>query len=163
MKKIVFFYGRFVSLLTMVILIAAVMFTVPRIWGWEPLIVMSGSMEPAIPAGSVLFMNSKVRSAEPGDIITFDLNAGEGRERNLVTHRVSRMEGSRYITKGDYNEQEDFVPVEPAQVLGNYLFHIPYAGWIISKLNRQFLLALAVWLLLFHILSILLNSIFSEE
>lgn len=163
MKKIVLFYGRFVLLLTLAILIFAGVFTVPRIWGWEPLIVMSGSMEPTIPAGSVLFMNTWERDAETGDIITYYLETDKVGTGTLVTHRVVRSERSHYITKGDHNEQEDFVPVSYEQVLGTYLFYIPHAGWFISKLNRRLLIAAAFWLLLLNIVSILLNSMVQEE
>ncbi len=158
MKRIVSLYGRLVSLLTLVILIFAGIFTIPGVWGWEPLVVMSGSMEPAIPTGSVLFMNTWERDAEVGDIITYYLEADEEETRTLVTHRVVRSERSQYITKGDRNEQEDFIPVSCEQVLGTYLFHIPQAGWIFSKLDRKLLIMAAFWLLLLNIMSILFSS-----
>lgn len=163
MKRIVSFYGRSVSLMTMLVLLAAGIFMIPRLWGWEPLIVMSGSMEPTIPTGSVLFTDTGHRDAMEGDIITYYLDRGWDEAKKLVTHRVVRAEqtaeGVYYITKGDSNAQEDFVPVSSNQVTGIYVFHIPKAGWIMSKLDRRLLITAALWLLLLNIFGIVFNSI----
>lgn len=163
MKRVVSFYGRILSLVTVLVMLGAGFFMVPRLWGWEPLIVMSGSMEPTIPTGSVLFTNTGRREPTTDDIITYHLESGEEKAAKLVTHRVVRLEnrseGIVYITKGDANQQEDFVPVRENQITGVYVFHVPKVGWFMSKFDRKLLITAAFWLLLLNILGILLNSI----
>lgn len=163
MKRVVSFYGRILSLVTVLVMLGAGFFMVPRLWGWEPLIVMSGSMEPTIPTGSVLFTNTGKWEPMTDDIITYHLESGEEKAAKLVTHRVVRLEnqseGIVYITKGDANQQEDFVPVRENQITGVYVFHVPKVGWFMSKFDRKLLITAAFWLLLLNILGILLNSI----
>ena len=51
------------------------------------LAVASGSMEPTIPAGSLIVVAAK-NNYIPGDIISFNEVAGN----SVVTHRISRIE-----------------------------------------------------------------------
>lgn len=136
---------------------------IPRLWGWEPLVVLSGSMEPTISTGSVLFVDVNNKDAEPGEIITYHLGENADDHDKIVTHRLARMEGNQYITKGDFNEQEDFVPVKAEQIVGTYLFHIPKVGWIISKLDQKLLITAAIWLLLLNIFGVIGNSMIDVE
>ena len=163
MRKIVSFYGKIVSFVTILLLVFAGTFMIPRLWGWEPLIVMSGSMEPTIPTGSVLFVDTNSKNAEPGEIITYRLETNADNHDRMVTHRMVRTENDQYITKGDSNNQEDFVPVKAEQIVGTYLFHIPKAGWIISRLDRKLLITAAVWLLLLNVFGVVWNSMVDVE
>lgn len=163
MKRVVSWYGRILSLITFLVLFSAGFFMIPRLWGWEPLIVLSGSMEPTIPTGSVLFTDTGKREPMADDIITYQLEQGREKEAKLVTHRVVRLEQRSeeivYITKGDANQQEDFVPVRENQITGTYVFHVPKVGTFMSKFDRKLLITAAFWLLLLNILGILWNSI----
>lgn len=163
MKRVVSWYGRILSLIMFLVLFSAGFFMIPRLWGWEPLIVQSGSMEPTIPTGSVLFTDTGKREPIADDIITYQLEQGREKEAKLVTHRVVRLEQRSeeivYITKGDANRQEDFVPVREDQITGIYVFHVPKVGTLMSKFDRKLLITAAIWLLLLNILGILWNSI----
>lgn len=70
----------------MLILIAVVAvcvpMTLPRLLGYEVYVVVSGSMEPAIPVGSALYVESvPPEEVEVGDVIAFyDRGA-------VITHR----------------------------------------------------------------------------
>lgn len=172
MRRIVSFYGKIVSFITILVLVFAGIFMIPRLWGWKPFVVLSGSMEPAIPTGSVLFTDTYRHDAGIGEIITYKLDGISGESDTLVTHRVVRViEKSEeqesmetlFITKGDSNEQEDLVPAAASQVIGTYLFHIPKVGWIISKLDRKLLITAAFWLLLLNVFGILFHSLFDLE
>ena len=57
--------------------------TVPRFMGYEIYNVVSGSMEPEIPVGSILY----VKRAEPEEIIPGDVIAFR-RDGSVITHRV---------------------------------------------------------------------------
>ena len=118
--------------IVIVLLLAAVLiFFAPR-FGWQVDTVLSGSMEPAIPTGSILVSRTVASdSINVGDIITF---SGSGRDR-FITHRVTaidRTNGIVFTTKGDANNAEDPYPVPAENVVGKVLVHIPFLGFIFS-------------------------------
>jgi len=90
----------------------------PSAFGIRPAIVLSGSMSPAFEAGDVIFLK---KTKEPdklnvGDVACY-LYSGKA-----TTHRViERFEAEgkpRYIMKGDYNNVEDRLAVDPEQIQG---------------------------------------------
>ncbi len=99
-------------------------------------VVMSGSMEPAIPTGSLVISSRIVKSSyEVGDIIIY-----RDDQQNIL-HRIVSIEED-YITKGDANENEDFLPVSYEQIVGHYLFHIPYLGYLWKMIQEHVLFIL---------------------
>ena len=89
----------------------------PMLAGYRPVVVLSGSMEPAFPVGSVIYYKAaSFEQIQEGDPITF--HAGEA--GSLVTHRVvEKQELSRdFITRGDANETADPNPVSYDRVAG---------------------------------------------
>ena len=120
------------SVLLVLILTIGVIF-VPKFFGIEPMIVLSGSMEPTYHVGSLLY----VKDANPdeikeGDPITFYIS-----DDTLVTHRVVEVDtvNKQYTTKGDANETIDGAPVFFDQVLGTPVFNIPKLGYLGDKLS----------------------------
>ena len=121
-----------------VILLAALMFVLSALimlgsifkndkqlapWGTGFFTIISGSMEPAIPAGSIVFAREvAAEEIKTGDIITyFAVNGGT----EVVTHRVKDITGdSRFITRGDANNTDDS-PISYEQVIGRVMFKIP--------------------------------------
>ena len=85
--------------------------------------VLSGSMEPAIKTGGLIFTDKKQKKPEPGDVIMYRLRD------SLVTHRVIRKENGLYVTRGDANEKEDPYFVHPDQIEGTVVFSIPFLGY----------------------------------
>lgn len=84
----------------------------PGLFGIRPYVVYSGSMEPEIQTGAVVFTKVEKLSPEKGDIITF-------RNRDtVITHRVVKKQNGTWITKGDANKTADPVPVEESQIIG---------------------------------------------
>src|SRR5262245_45130457 len=83
-------------------LIAGVL--VPRIAGGTPYTVLTGSMKPRLPPGTLIVVRPS-HNIQIGDIITFQLRPGES---EVATHRVigvgTSVGGERvYVTKGDAN------------------------------------------------------------
>ncbi|MEE1078912.1 MAG: signal peptidase I [Agathobacter sp.] len=120
------------TVLLVLILTIGVIF-VPKFFGIEPMIVLSGSMEPTYHVGSLLY----VKDANPdeikeGDPITFYIS-----DDTLVTHRVVEVDtvNKQYTTKGDANETIDGAPVFFDQVLGTPVFNIPKLGYLGDKLS----------------------------
>jgi len=97
-------------------------------------IVESGSMEPRIHLGSVIF----IRDVNPnfikkGDIITYKKND------ILVTHRVIEIDNEgdlKFKTKGDASEDADSGLISKEQVVGKFLFTIPLFGYIVVNLKK---------------------------
>ena len=81
---------------------------VPQFLGYETYDIISGSMAPSIPVGSLIFVQpAEGVDIEEGDVIAF---RSEG---SVVAHRVTAnnvIEGT-LNTKGDANSEEDFTAV----------------------------------------------------
>lgn len=145
MKRLSLIFGKLVSALTALAILAAAVFLVPGFWGIRPFVVLSGSMEPAVPTGSVAFVRMGDRDGSVGEIITYRL--GEGENAPLITHRIVGIEDGCFITRGDANETADQVPVRPDQVEGTFLFHIPMAGYALAGWGPQAAWTAAAWLM----------------
>ena len=92
--------------------------------------VQTGSMEPAINTGDLIFVK-KENSYEVGDVITFQSGSGDGGK--VITHRIEAMnEDGTYVTKGDANSVSDVDVVSKENVIGKYFFRIMYVGYIIN-------------------------------
>lgn len=110
-------------ILAVLVLIAAALL-VPNLLGYKSLAVLSGSMEPEIPVGSIVYAKG-VDAGElaVGDVITYRLNGD-----TLVTHRIEEIdpESQEIITKGDANENSDGAPVSFSSIVGRVAFHLPF-------------------------------------
>lgn len=111
------------------ILLGVIAFCLPiaiaRLQGKEVYNVVSGSMEPAIPVGSVIFVEpAEPSSIEEGDVIAFN-SAG-----TVISHRVvrNRIVEGEFITKGDANKEEDMNPVKYQELIGRVSRHYPVVG-----------------------------------
>lgn len=118
-------------------LLAAGILVVPGFFGMETGIVRSGSMEPAIKTGSLVYIKKNASPVETGDVIAFT------RAGVTVAHRVVRVdeETDCVITRGDHNESPDISPVPLDQVEGKVVFQLPVAGYCAAWLetHRKFL------------------------
>ena len=91
---------------------------------YEP--VFTGSMEPAIPVGSIVVIKPvDPESLKEGDIICFKLS-----EPTSITHRIVNITNEGFITKGDANEDPDQWIVKRENVIGKAIFTIPYIGYL---------------------------------
>ncbi len=123
--------------------------------GFAARVVLSGSMEPAIPTGAVVFTLSQASYYE-GDVITYQTIGNSV----PTTHRVVSVEegtlGNLHTTRGDANDVDDFNRVRQNSIYGKVLFHIPYLGFILdfAKTSIGFLLLVG-----FPILFIIIEEI----
>ena len=137
---------RILGLCCAIILVAMLIALVllPRLMGWLPLTVLSGSMEPAIPVGSQVVVDrveteEELANITTGDVITF---MPEPDDPTLVTHRVIsqgiRGEGDIALkTRGDANDADDPGTVTLQQIRGVSRYHVPYVGYVASLLDAQ--------------------------
>ena len=122
------------SILLVTVILLCLPLTLPRILGLTVYTVVSGSMEPAIPVGSLVYVK-EVEAAEvqEGEIIAFYSASGSGA---VITHRVvkNQIVSGKFITKGDANETEDAMPIAYELLVGKVVLHIPVLGKILSIL-----------------------------
>lgn len=104
----------------------------------RPAVVLSGSMEPEIETGSLLFVNTNEKSAKTGDIIAFQAGAAQ------VSHRVVEVTSDGYVTKGDANETRDLSTVTEDRVIGVVFLWIPKLGYALKWLSSVSGMILAV-------------------
>lgn len=115
-----------------VLVILALLLLGGRLVGLQMYTVLSGSMEPEYPVGSLIYVRSvDPGELKPGDVITYRQNG------TLVTHRILEVTSEgRFRTKGDANNTADASPVAAEQVLGSPVFSIPGLGYVAQFLKR---------------------------
>ena len=112
------------------LILACIPLTLPKAFGFQMYTVISGSMEPAIPTGSLVY----VRYEEPDtivkdDVIAFYSNNADG---SIITHRVVSNSPAmgQFITKGDANEEKDMNPIPYNNYIGKVKLSVPVVGGI---------------------------------
>ena len=100
---------------------------VPDFFGYKPFIVLSGSMEPSIMTGDMVFVKeTDPDSLKVGDVIAYKSGSA------VVTHRIVEVKSengeTRYVTQVDANNAADQGMVKPADVEGIYQRRIAGAG-----------------------------------
>lgn len=104
---------------------------VPKIAGGRPYTVLTGSMRPHYPPGTLIVVKPKPADLiEVGEVITYQVRSGQA---DVITHRVVEITHApngelRFITRGDANGRDDD-PVRPVQVRGVLWYSIPYLGF----------------------------------
>lgn len=126
------------AVLGVLVLLAILTVGVPAALGAQPYSVLTGSMRPGIPPGSLIAVRAvPFEDIRIGDIVTYQLESGKPA---VVTHRVvGRTEagdGERMLTtRGDANDIADAAPVREVQVRGVVVYAVPLLGYPGSILN----------------------------
>ena len=132
MRKIIENTGFWLSTALCVLLFAVL---IAQLFGIHRYIVVSGSMEPSLYAGDIVFVNSNVEfeNVKIGDVIIFQY---EG--KNII-HRVVDevwIEGEKYLkTKGDNNKSADGYLTTKYNFCGVSVCQIPKIGFLIDYEN----------------------------
>ena len=120
------------TICVVLLILAAFPCTLPRIFGIEIYGILTGSMDPACPTGSLVYVKSvNPESLQEKDIVTFQ-------KGNLViTHRVVKndVQKEELITKGDANNANDIQPVAYKQIKGKVALTVPLLGYLALRLN----------------------------
>lgn len=127
-----------VALLGATLLLAAVCLVLPKALGAVPLTILSGSMAPAMPPGTLAVVRPlDATRARVGDVLTYQPVPDDP---TLVTHRVVAVSRNadgvvRLTMQGDANRDVDPDPVGAPQVRGSVVYAVPYVGWVTTWLN----------------------------
>lgn len=115
------------------------------VFGYRFYNVLTPSMTPTIPVGSMVFVKMvDTTELTEGDIITYSTSVDGS---IVLTHRINRIlsseDGLHFMTKGDANEVEDLEPVSAAEVIGRVNLIIPYLGSIMAYIQGNLILVIA--------------------
>ena len=142
------------NVLMVLVLAACLSLVIPKALGYDAYVVVSGSMEPSIPVGSLVYSHKiDPASLQKGDVIVF---VDPARSTTPITHRVVANDtaAGAVTTKGDANEREDVNPATYDNIIGKVAAHVPRVGFIAAMLTSKAgkiitgLLLLEAWLLM---------------
>ena len=109
-----------------------------RLLGFDVYGVLTGSMVPAYPIGSLIYVQDvDPNELELRDVITFSSG------KTIVTHRIVEIVRDdnnpyqlKFRTKGDANNDPDASLVGPADIIGKVAFGIPHLGTIANYIQN---------------------------
>lgn len=119
-------------ILLVVLALVSAAVVVPRVAGATPYTVLTTSMRPSYPPGTLIVIRPvPADRLAVGDAITYQLESGKP---EVVTHRIVGISyaadgQTTYRTQGDHNASPDKEPVLPAQVRGKVWYAVPYVGF----------------------------------
>ena len=138
-------------------------------------VVVSGSMEPKLHRGDLLFLKGKdaenikngTIEGKEGEIIVFDARGlWITAPSDPIVHRVVDKRynnGWEFLTKGDANSSPDAEWVPENRILGVVVGRIPYIGWVkIALTDSGLLIPLLVIVSLLLVVSIVWD-LFNKE
>ncbi len=108
------------------------------------LIVMSGSMEPAISPKELIIID-KQNKYEKGDIVTYS-----DHENYIVTHRIVEINNTEFISKGDSNNINDKVQ-SLDKIHGKVIFHSKFCGIFILYMLKPITIIYLLYIIVLEI------------
>ncbi len=108
---------------------------IPRLFGVQEFNVLTGSMTPDYPIGTLVFVQPKEPAAlRPGEVVSVVMNE----DLDVLTHRVvsNNYDDKTITTKGDANNSND-APVLYENVIGVVCFSIPYVGAVVDYITND--------------------------
>ncbi|MCH5182602.1 MAG: signal peptidase I [Oscillospiraceae bacterium] len=117
-------------LILLAIIASGLMLVLPQWRGYDVYHVVSGSMAPEIPIGSIVY----VHPIAPEDVQSGEIIAFWSPNDAVITHRVVKnfiIEGE-FSTKGDANPSEDGDRTRYEKLIGVVKYHYPFLGELLS-------------------------------
>jgi len=132
--------GKALALLAagLVVLVLALVVVIPRVGGGTAYTVLTGSMRPTMPPGTLVVVRPvKPEQIAVGDVVTYQIESGDP---TVATHRVVAvgidMKGEyRFTMKGDANNVDDPSEVRPEQIRGKRWYSVRYLAWPTLKVG----------------------------
>ena len=112
--------------IAVLLLCAVLLLAVPRAMGLDTYVVTSGSMEPTLHRGDLIFVRKAgFDDVEPGNVIA--LRVGDA----VLTHRVWEMDaaGRTLRTRADASAFLDPFTVTEDAILGRAVYRLPLLGY----------------------------------
>ena len=137
----------FFSILYIFLILYLIIF-IPVFWGYKPLVIISGSMEPKLRVGGILYYKEiNKKEYQKNDIVVFKSN------KYLISHRIVEITNGGFITKGDANKSIDSNKVLFTKALGKGTnWSIPYIGYYADFIYKN------KWILLLVLIILIINT-----
>lgn len=122
----------FIKIIYLFLLMYLIIF-IPKLFGYNPLVVISGSMEPTLKVGGLLYYEEiDINDFKEKDILVYEL------KDHIISHRVVEHLDNGFITKGDATDSYDSSIVSDNQVLGRGTnWSIPLLGYYADFIFRH--------------------------
>ena len=132
--------SRLGTVVTIIVAVIAVALVGLRLAGFRTFTVMSGSMDPEYPVGSLIYVKPvDYQDLKVGDVISYVASD----DKTVVTHRivdieVDKVDSSvrRFKTQGDANNSADSKSVHYRNVLGTPIIVVPFIGYIAYNIQQ---------------------------
>lgn len=120
-----FFYQKFIQNETTV-----------NIFGYKSFVILTGSMEPNLNPGDMIFTKkANENSLKIGDIITFQTTSTTSTTTHRIVDIITQEGKTYYQTKGDNNNSNDTDLVPFENIVGTMQFRISKIGKIIMGIS----------------------------
>lgn len=127
-----------ISILVCVVVFFALSISATRLFGLQVYGMLTGSMEPVYPTGSLIYVRQiNTDKLEVGDVISFRIS-----KNVTVTHRIVELVPDesnpgliRYRTKGDANDTVDASLVNKFDIIGKVVFCLPKMGYFMDSIQ----------------------------
>jgi signal peptidase len=123
-----------------VLLVLAVSVLIPRLAGAHPYTILTDSMRPGMPPGTLVVVRPiDATDIRIGMVVTYQLESGKPA---VVTHRVVgqgyNAKGDLvFTTQGDANDIADERPVLPVQIKGERWYYVPHLGRVTNAVTNS--------------------------
>lgn len=167
-KKI--FYLIFILLLFYILIMIITPEKINNILNYKFYSVLTNSMEPQIPTYSLVcikkFKKDEIIDLEPQQIITF--HANRFGENIIITHHFNKIEITEdgeviYRTNAAGKENLDNYETTRDDLIGIYIFHIPYIGKFILFLKSKFGFILYGEFIIIFLINSLIRTLWEEK
>ncbi len=155
--------NKFFIVLAVLLSMLTLAIWLPGIMGLKSYYVQTDSMAPAVPKGSMAYIEP-VESIDDivlgSDILLF---SNEAKTKSFMHRAMSVDEKTQNIyTKGDANQKIDLLPTSFSLCTGRMVFSVPYFGYVAQALNSAWGKA-AIVLLYVVCLAVAFESIKSKK
>jgi signal peptidase len=157
--------GLSLGIFAIVLGLVSVIVIIPKVLGATPLTILTSSMEPGLPPGTLIVVAPVApENIVVGDVITYQIESGQPA---VVTHRITEVVSSTvgettFVLQGDNNDEPD-PPVTGQQIQGRLVYSLPWVGNLSSILTgparATILPILAGAMVLYAAVSILLGLV----
>lgn len=155
-------FRRFLSLTGTLLIVAVIvlcsMLVLPEVLDYHMYHVLSGSMEPGMPVGSLIYVQAgPPEEVKEEEIIAFYSSLEDS---GIITHRVTEnnVVSGIFRTKGDANEQGDPLPVPYDHYIGSVRWILPGMGAFLTGMTSVNGKIAAACVVMFGVLLNLLGS-----
>ena len=101
------------------------------VFGYKPVVVLTGSMEPFMRTNSLVIIKS-TKDIKENDVIMFSV------DETMVCHRVAGIDKEGKITtKGDNNETADFRKISLDDVKGKVVVRMNFLSVVIERFRQN--------------------------